>query len=305
MSGITLNLTVHTVDNEVLFPANTALSTETLGALISEQGVVDHQSSPFLHYRTIKDDLINFLTVPPYSAIFPEKQQIDDLLKDMESVHLALPILQSIYCFKERDLYSYRHFLVVFALSSLLAKDLMSSHEERISLAATGPTHDIGKSCLPLHILKKSSPLTQAEKRVLDDHSVAGYILLSYYLGDTQALASTVARDHHERQNGSGYPRSIQLKDRRVEIIAVCDVYDALISPRPYRKTPYDNRTALEVIVGMAEKGIFNWEIVRALVGYNRKVQTHYSETSISIEKRGTPPSDSCYGIIAEEKPVK
>ena len=305
MYSTTLNLTVHTVDNEVLFPANTELSTETLSALISEQGVIDRQSSPFLQYRTIKDDLLGFLTAHPYSAIFPEKQQIDDLLKDMESVHLALPILRSIYLFKERDLYSYRHFLVVFALSSLLAKDLMSSHEERINLAATGPTHDIGKSCLPLHILKKSTPLTQADKRALDDHSVAGYILLSYYLGDTQALASTVARDHHERQNGSGYPRSIQLKDRRVEIIAVCDVYDALISPRPYRKTPFNNRTALEVVAGMAERGMFNWDIVRALVGYNRKVQSHYSETSISIEKRGTPPSDNYYGVVAEEKTVK
>ena len=71
MSGTTLNLTVHTVDNEVLFPANTELSTETLSALISDQGVVDRQSSPFLQYRTIKDDLINFLTVPPLQCNLP------------------------------------------------------------------------------------------------------------------------------------------------------------------------------------------------------------------------------------------
>ena len=305
MLSTTLNLTVHTLDNEVLFPVDSELTAETLSALISGQRAVDRQNSLFLNYRTIKDDLIGFLTTPPYNTIFPERQQIDDLLKDMESVSLAVPILRSLYYFKERDLYSYRHFLVVFALSSLLAKDLMSSHEERINLAATGPTHDIGKSCLPLHILKKSTPLSQEEKRALDDHSIAGYILLSYYLGDAQALASTVARDHHERQNGSGYPRGVMLTDRRVEIIAVCDVYDALISPRPYRKTPYDNRTALEVIVDMAEKETFNWDIVRALIGYNRKVQTHFSETSVSIEKRGTPPQDNLYGVIAGEKPDK
>ena len=71
----------------------------------------------------------------------------------------------------------------------------------------------------------------------------------------------------------------------------------------PIGKLPYDNRSALEVIVGMAEKGIFSWDAIRALVGYNRKVQTHYSETSISTEKRGTAPPDNFYGIIAEEKP--
>ncbi|MCP3676690.1 MAG: HD domain-containing protein [Deltaproteobacteria bacterium] len=305
MFNTTLNFTIHTVDDEVLFPANTELSTDTLSALISEQGAVDRQSSPFLRYRTIKDDLVSFLTPPPYSAIFRDRQHIEDLLKSVESVHLADPILRSLYHFKERDIYSYRHSLVVFALSCLLAKDLIPKQEDYINWAATALTHDIGRSCLPAHILKKSGPLTQAENRTLDDHTVAGYILLSYYLRDTKALASKVARDHHERQNGSGYPRGIQLRDRRVEIIAVCDVYDALISPRPYRKTPYDNRTALEVIAGMAERAIFGWDALKALVGWNRKVQTHYSEISISLDKRGTPPSGDFYGVIAKGKPAQ
>ena len=59
-------------------------------------------------------------------------------------------------------------------------------------------------------------------------------------------MAARVARDHHEFRDGSGYMRGVKLNDPMVEIVAVCDIYDGLLSPRPYRTAAYDNRTALE-----------------------------------------------------------
>ena len=109
-------------------------------------------------------------------------------------------------------------------------------------------------------------------------------------------------RDHHEKKDGSGYPRGIPLEDLMVEIVAVSDIYDALVSSRPYRPISYDNRTALEEITGMAGRNEISWEVVRALVAHNRKAKPHSSECSISTEKRGTPPPGNVYGIIAEEK---
>jgi HD-GYP domain-containing protein (c-di-GMP phosphodiesterase class II) len=135
----------------------------------------------------------------------------------------------------------------------------------------------------------------------LDNHSAAGYVLLSYYLGDPRSLASLVARDHHERKDGSGYPRGIPLRDLLVEVIAVCDVYDALISPRPYRPASYDNRTALEEITGMAERGEIGWDVVKALVACNRSARPHYSESEVSTEKRGVPPPGNLHGVIEGE----
>lgn len=87
-----------------------------------------------------------------------------------------------------------------------------------------------------------------------------------------------------------------------VEIVAVCDIYDALVSSRPYRPISYDNRTALEEITGMAERNEISWEVVKALVAHNRKAKPHSSDCSISTEKRGTPPPGNAYGIFAEEK---
>ena len=90
--------------------------------------------------------------------------------------------------------------------------------------------------------------------------------------------------------------------DRMVEIVTVSDVYDALISSRPYRPIAYDNRTALEEITAMAERNEIGWNVVRALVARNRKSKPHHSECEVSVEKRGISPPGNVYGVIVEEK---
>ena len=97
------------------------------------------------------------------------------------------------------------------------------------------------------------------------------------------------------------YPLGILLNDPMVEIVAVCDVYDALISPRPYRQASYDNRTALEEITVMAEEGVISWEVVQVLVAHNRKSKPHYTDCIVSKEKRGKPPYGNVYGIIVPD----
>ena len=220
----------------------------------------------------------------------------------METVHLALPILQSLDYFKQHDFYTYRHILTVFALSTLLAQDIFSNYQDLIQGTAAGPTHDIGKVCVPLYIMKKSDPLTPAERNILEHHSLAGFVLLSHYLQDSRNLAATAARDHHERKDGSGYPRGITLVDRTVEIIAVIDIYDALISSRPYRPISFDNRTALEEITRLAERNQISWEVLEALVAHNRKDKPHHGKITVSTDIRGTPPPGNAYGVSAEEE---
>jgi len=127
-------------------------------------------------------------------------------------------------------------------------------------------------------------------------------VILSHFLQNHRSFAAQVAKEHHERRDGSGYPLGISLKDRMVEIIAVCDVYDALLSPRPYRPIPYDNRTALEEITEMAKEGKLSWEVVQTLVSHNRKDRPHFRECEVSTEKRGTPPADNLYGVIVEKE---
>ena len=300
-NAIRLNYPVHTLDNRLLLPSGTILSSETLDDLISSNNPTSYQTHPLLEYGMIKNDLLRQISRPPYDFIFSGKKKIAEIMTMMEKVHLVIPVLQSLDYFKINDYHTYCHQLVVFALSSLIARDLFPDYRDYKNAASIGPTHDIGKICVPLHILKKETPLTRAEKSIIDHHTTAGYVILSYFHKDPKNVAAIVARDHHERKDGSGAPRGIQLTDRMVEIIVACDVYDALISPRPYRTASYDNRTALEEITKMAEMNKIGWDVVQSLVAHNREAKPRAREVKVSIEKRGTPPSLNFHGVVEED----
>jgi HD-GYP domain-containing protein (c-di-GMP phosphodiesterase class II) len=305
MPKITLQHPIHALDNQLLFPSGVSLTEETLEALIDSHRAVSYQTYPLLLYGSIQEDCLDFLRLPPYVTIFQDRKQIDGLFNLLETVRFPIPVLQSLGYFEQHDLFTYTHVLMVFALSTLLVKDLIPDDQERSRLSATGPTHDIGKICVPLPILKKTTPLTKTERGFLEHHVAAGYVLLSYYYKNIQHLACVVAFDHHERRDGSGYPRGIPLKDPLVEIIAVSDIYDALIMPRPYRSSAYDNRAALEEITEMAKQNKVGWDVVKALIAHHRKSRPPYKEITISAEKRGTPPAYNVYGVVADETDPK
>lgn len=124
--------------------------------------------------------------------------------------------------------------------------------------------HDIGKMGISDHILKKPGPLTAAERAVMQNHTVYAYELLSAI--EYLRPASDIPYCHHERWDGTGYPRGIegQAIPLVARIFAVVDVWDALISDRPYRTAmPADK--ALEII--LAGRGLdFDPEVVDQFV---------------------------------------
>ena len=295
----TLGYPVYSLDRELLLPAGTKLSEERLHALVSSGRAAEQQKTPFLQFGTIEEDIRHFVGEPPCNAIFSNENDLTEVIELMGRIRFARPILDSVEYFKKSDPYTYRHILMVFALSTLLSKNLVPDYRLRIREAETGPLHDFGKICVPIDILRKTTPLTRDERKNLEHHTMAGYVLLCYYSQEIGNLAARVARNHHEKRNGLGYPRGIRLDDRMVEIVAVCDIYDALTSRRPYRPVSFDNRSALEEITIMAEKNEVSWEVVQALVAHNRKGKPHFTECSVSLEKRGVTPPNNLYGVLA------
>jgi len=296
-----LDYPVHTLDNQLLLPAGTELTPEALDELIASNKDASYRSVSFLNYDTVFQDMLNILQKPPYNIIFKRLNE-EAIFTVTKNIRFIQPVLEFLDYFKEKDFYTYKHSLVVFGLSINLAQDLLEKPPDDIIELMAGTLHDFGKICVPLRILKKSNPLTRTSKNVLEHHALAGFVLLGYFLQDYRSFAAQVAKEHHERKDGSGYPLGISLQDKMVEIIAVCDVYDALLSPRPYRPTPFDNRTALEEITEMAKKGKFSLEVVQALVSQNRKDKPHFRDCKISSEKRGIPPPDSIYGVIVDKE---
>lgn len=310
MFKILLQHPIHTLEGKELLPAGVDLTENVAREVIASNSSPRVKSMSLMQFGTVKKDISQFFASPPYSTIFNTHEGAGDILEDssdvskiMGQVDLPMPVLEALAYFREYDFHTYRHMLMIFALSTLMARILVPDQQRRIDHATAGPSHDLGKICVPLDILMKQDPLCREERNILFQHSLAGYVLLCYYTKDMESFSAKVARDHHERRDGSGYMRGVKLNDPMVEIVAVSDVYDALISPRPYRPVSYDNRTALEEMTAMAQRGQISWEVVQALISLNRKSRTGFGLQDISLEKRGTPPQDNNYGKTATGPP--
>jgi len=305
MTSIKLNYPVRTLDNQLLLPAETVLSPKAMDTLISTSKEKPRERIPLSQCGSVLQDMVGIMIQGPYQTIFSDRKKNISLLDLMEKINLIEPILNSLNYFKKHDYYTYCHILIVFALSTLLAQDLVEDHQDLIREAMAGPSHDFGKVGVPLSILKKTDPLSRTERGILEHHTAAGFVLLSFYLQDAQGFAAKIARDHHERRDGSGYPVGVPAADPIVEIIATCDIFDALISPRPYRRRPYDTRTALEELTEMALQGRIGWGVLQALVAHNRtrKLRRH-EECVVSRERRGTPPEGNLYGVFVDDFPL-
>ena len=296
-----LPIAVLTLDKKELLHAGTFL-TEQMVADVADLGRRQpSEEFSLLEYGSVQADLQRFLATPPYLDIFSDKEVMEELFAEMKSVRLPLPLLKALDYFRQHDFHTYRHILMVFNLSSVLVKGLGEAGQKSDAVFVAGPSHDFGKISIPLHVLKKAGPLTIQEKQVIKYHSLSGYVLLAYYLGDHRHPAVLVARDHHERRDGSGYPRGVTTLDPVVEMVAACDVYDALLSPRPYRPVSYDNRTALEEMTRMADSGVLGRECVEALVSYNRHGRPGVADVCVSRDVRGTPPVGNNYGLIVDD----
>ena len=291
---------VYTLEYKQLLAGGTELTPDVLDELIATNKDATYQKLAFLEHGSLFQDLRRFLQNPPYDVIFQGINRANALTL-MNKIPFIPPLLQFFDFFKVKDAYTYRHTLQVYALSVLMAGDLLEEPEEWIMDSMAGTIHDYGKVSVPLKILNKTEALTNVERIIVEHHTLAGFVLLSYFLKDHSRFAAWAAKEHHERRDGSGYPLGIRLEDKMIEIIAVCDIYDALLSPRPHRPTPYDNRTALEEITEMAKKGKFGWEVVQALVSYNRKDRPHFREVNVSTEKRGIAPTDTVYGAVEKK----
>jgi response regulator RpfG family c-di-GMP phosphodiesterase len=129
----------------------------------------------------------------------------------------------------------------------------LSTDEQEMLLLAT-PMHDIGKVATPDHILLKPGSLEPHEWEVMKTHALAGHNILAGSASKILQLASSIALNHHERWDGSGYPYGLKGSDipLAARICAVSDVFDALISKRPYKDawTPAAAFKAIEKSTG-------------------------------------------------------
>jgi HD-GYP domain-containing protein (c-di-GMP phosphodiesterase class II) len=153
------------------------------------------------------------------------------------SVHRNPGALVSLARLKNKDDYTYLHSMAVCALMVALGRQIGMTEAECRAAGMAGLLHDIGKALVPLHVLNKPGKLTPAEYAVVQTHAERGHALLTAEPGAAGADALDVVLHHHEKLDGSGYPHGLAGEgiSRLARMGAICDVYDAITSNRPYK----------------------------------------------------------------------
>jgi putative two-component system response regulator len=185
---------------------------------------------------------------------------VEEAVSDLESSQMELRAYQEetirrlSSAAELRDLETGKHLDRMSRYCALLASK-MGLADGRIDLIrVASPMHDVGKIAIPDSILLKPGSLTPDERRVMERHTEIGYQILSGSRAELLRLAADLAWTHHERFDGSGYPRGLSGEEIPLEgrIAAVADVFDALTTDRVYRKA-----LSVDEAVGMmgAERG--------------------------------------------------
>jgi putative nucleotidyltransferase with HDIG domain len=138
---------------------------------------------------------------------------------------------------KTADTYTYMHSVAVCALMVSLSSQLGMDEQHTRDAGLAGLLHDIGKAKVPLSILNKPGKLTDQEFAIVRSHSEHGHAML-LECGDVGDAVLDACLHHHEKMDGSGYPERLQGEgiSRIARMAAICDVYDAITSDRPYKK---------------------------------------------------------------------
>ncbi len=205
------------------------------------------------------------------------------------------------------DDYTFIHSVSVSILAVFAGIGLGYGESKLKELALGGLLHDVGKMFVPKEILNKPAKLTEDEMEIMKGHSLLGFELLRKN-PEVSLLVAHMAFQHHERPNGSGYPRGLQGDEihEYANIIAIADVYDALISDRPYRRgiMPHE---AYEVLLELTRTQL-DLNILKVLFNYvaifpvGSLVQINTGEIGVVIKVRQQFPLNPQIRIILDAK---
>ncbi|MCR5508916.1 MAG: HD-GYP domain-containing protein [Lachnospiraceae bacterium] len=155
---------------------------------------------------------------------------------------------------KVSDEYTFKHSVDVATMAMVIGQNYGLGKDELRELGVSGLLHDLGKSQIPLEVLNKPGKLDDKEFELMKQHSLFGFKILKEKNQFSDAVLKGVLQ-HHEKINGRGYPLGVtdEAIHKYAKIIAVADVYDALVTERPYKKA-FQKREAVEMILAMTQE---------------------------------------------------
>ncbi|HSA06301.1 MAG TPA: HD-GYP domain-containing protein [Candidatus Gastranaerophilales bacterium] len=195
------------------------------------KSVIDEEKKQTL-IKGVKEILYGALNAIPVGAQ-PCMEVTDNILNE---VYTKLRAVNNFNELRVHDYYTFSHSLNVAIISAVIGRELGFNENKLKDLTFSAFLHDIGKMRVPKNILYKPGMLTLEEMQIIKKHSQLGYDYIVETLGLPKELAKP-ALEHHERWEGTGYPNG--LKGNQIsefaQIVAIADVYDAMVSEKIYR----------------------------------------------------------------------
>ncbi|EGI78099.1 HD-GYP domain-containing protein [Hylemonella gracilis] len=215
-----------------------------------------------------------------------------------QSINRNASALISMARLKKADDYTYMHSVAVCALMIALARQLGLDDRQTEAAGMAGLLHDVGKAKIPKEVLDKPGKLTEHEFAIMREHPAQGYDILRE-MRNLPPEALDVVLHHHEKMNGTGYPHG--LKGEEISLYAkmgaVCDVYDAITSNRPY-KNGWDPAESLHKMAEWAG-GHFDQRVFQAFVK-SVGIYPIGSLLRLNANNAGTP-SGVMLGIVVDQ----
>lgn len=246
--GVKLAKNLFSFDSQLLLPAGTVITEDHLDSLakrhIDEVFVAEepHQQrkreKPF---ASVYEDSLNAVKTFLMEAKLGQPLETEEINLTVDAlfneVFDELNIFSGIRLMKDKDDYLFTHCINVSILAMLIGRWMKFKEDQIKQLGTAGLLHDIGKIFIDDSILNKPGKLTDDEYEEMKKHSILGFDLLNRQ-GWVDPMVANAVLYHHERTDGSGYPRGIRNYDDNVyaAIIAVCDMFDAITSNRVYSK---------------------------------------------------------------------
>lgn len=176
-------------------------------------------------------------------------------------------VTESLARLHRKDPSLFEHAINVSTLSAIIGFANKYSERQLYELTTAAMLYDIGMLGLPKGLLTKKGKLTLVEKKRIEQHTIEGYQML-INRSDIPNTAAICALQHHERYDGSGYPYRTKHPDIHefAEIVAIADIYDALVSER-YHRQSFARGNAVEFLLGSGDR-LFNLSLVKLFVSH-------------------------------------
>ncbi len=305
--GMILGRSIYNKNGSLLLKEGSEIKEQYISKVteLDIQGLyVNDELSKDIEIETIINDELRLNTIGKIKDIFIDIEKNSPSLDDNISVASSLVdnmveelienrnVMVNMLDIKSFDEYTYHHSVNVCIFSVIIGISLELNQETLTNLGMAALLHDIGKVFINKELLNKSEPLNNEEFEIMKEHSMNGY----RYMKERFHFPATTyvgVLQHHEKYDGSGYPHGRAHNEISLfaRIIAVADVYDALVSNRPYKRAMLPSE-AMEFIMGGAGTH-FDFDLVKI---FTEKVAAYPLGTCVRL-------SNGDKGIVIENFP--